>query len=65
MMREHLGEAEAGTAILKAVATVTAAGQCLPPDIGGTASTATMDTAIAEALASRGWRASTGWEKMR
>ena len=53
MMLEHLGHAEAGAAVLAAIEQVLAAGPGHAPltrDIGGTASTADLGQAIAEAL---------------
>ena len=54
MMLEHLGQPEAGAAVLAAIERVLAAGPGHAPltrDIGGTASTADLGRAIAEALA--------------
>ncbi|WP_423194880.1 MULTISPECIES: tartrate dehydrogenase [unclassified Cupriavidus] len=53
MMLEHLGHAEAGAAVLAAIEKVLAAGPGHAPltrDIGGTAGTADLGRAIAEAL---------------
>ncbi|CAG9169996.1 tartrate dehydrogenase [Cupriavidus pampae] len=53
MMLEHLGHPEAGAAVLAAIEKVLAAGPAHAPltrDIGGTASTADLGRAIAEAL---------------
>jgi tartrate dehydrogenase/decarboxylase / D-malate dehydrogenase len=53
MMLEHLGHAEAGGAILKAIERVLASGPRnapFTPDIGGTAKTADLGKAIAEAV---------------
>lgn len=53
MMLEHLGHADAGAAVLQAIEQVLAAGPGHAPltrDIGGTASTADLGQAIAEAL---------------
>jgi isocitrate/isopropylmalate dehydrogenase len=53
MMLEHLGYAEAGAAVLKAIEDVLAVGpQHAPftPDMGGTASTADLGKAIAAAI---------------
>ena len=50
MMLEHLGEEEAGAAILEAVGKALLAGRHLTPDLGGAASTQALGTAIAEAL---------------
>lgn len=54
MMLDHLGEGEAGAAILKAVGDALVAGQCLTPDLGGSGSTTAMGKAIAEAIPARG-----------
>jgi tartrate dehydrogenase/decarboxylase/D-malate dehydrogenase len=53
MMLEHLGHAEAGAAIVKAIEKVLdpASGAPKTPDIGGKASTDDLGRAIAEALA--------------
>ena len=54
MMLEHLGEREAGEAILRAIEGVLAAGPGaapFTPDIGGRAGTADLGQAIAEAIA--------------
>lgn len=50
MMLDHLGEAAASEAILAAIASVTAAGQSLTPDLGGSATTRTLGDAIVAAL---------------
>ena len=50
MMLDHLGQAEAGAAIVAAIEKVLAAGAPRTPDLGGRASTAELGTAIAEAL---------------
>ena len=52
MMLEHLGHADAGAAILKAIETVLdpASGAPKTPDIGGTARTADLGRAIVQAL---------------
>jgi len=54
MMLDHLGETEAGAAILEAIGSALMGGQCLTPDLGGSASTRTMGMAIAEAISSGG-----------
>jgi tartrate dehydrogenase/decarboxylase/D-malate dehydrogenase len=54
LMLEHLGHAEAGAAILRAIEQVLAAGSAQAPltaDIGGRAGTADLGVAIAEAVA--------------
>ncbi|MCU0949905.1 MAG: tartrate dehydrogenase [Burkholderiaceae bacterium] len=54
MMLEHLGHAEAGAAILRAIESVLAAGPAHAPltkDIGGSAGTADLGAAIAAAVA--------------
>ncbi len=50
MMLDHLGQAEAGAAIVAAIEKVLAAGAPRTPDLDGQASTAELGTAIAEAL---------------
>lgn len=47
MMLEHLGEAEAGAAIVAAIERLTCAGVTLTRDLGGTASTSDVGQAIA------------------
>ncbi len=51
MMLEHLGHAEAARAVEQAFERVIAAGEPLTPDLGGTASTADLGQAIADAVA--------------
>ena len=51
MMLDHLGESAAAAAIDRAVCDVLAAGEVLTPDLGGTATTAELGTAIAERAA--------------
>jgi tartrate dehydrogenase/decarboxylase / D-malate dehydrogenase len=51
MMLDHLGEVEAGRAVIRAIETVLASNKApLTPDLGGTASTTELGSAIAEAL---------------
>ncbi|MGR9091782.1 MAG: tartrate dehydrogenase [Gammaproteobacteria bacterium] len=53
MMLEHLGHSDAGAAVLTAIESVLAAGPAnapLTPDIGGTATTIELGTAIAAAI---------------
>ena len=50
MMLDYLGEAAAAKAIIAAMETVTAAGQVGTPDMGGSATTAQLADAVAEAL---------------
>ncbi len=50
MMLEHLGQADAGSAVEKAVAAVLRAGKALPPDLGGEASTGEVTAAVLDAL---------------
>jgi tartrate dehydrogenase/decarboxylase/D-malate dehydrogenase len=50
MMLEHLGETVAAQAIRAAVDEVLTAGAELTPDLGGTATTTRLGTAVAEAL---------------
>jgi tartrate dehydrogenase/decarboxylase/D-malate dehydrogenase len=47
MMLEHLGEREAGAAIVAAIERLTSAGTTLTRDLGGTASTSDVGQAIA------------------
>ncbi len=54
MMLEHLGHGEAARAVEAAIAQVVAEGRALTPDLGGTASTAELGQAIAEAVESTG-----------
>jgi tartrate dehydrogenase/decarboxylase/D-malate dehydrogenase len=51
MMLDHLGEAEAGAAVLKAIETTLVDKSLCTRDVGGTADTATAGMAIAAALA--------------
>jgi tartrate dehydrogenase/decarboxylase/D-malate dehydrogenase len=50
MMLEHLGAQEAADAIVSAIARVLASGENLTPDMGGTGTTTSLGTAIADAL---------------
>jgi tartrate dehydrogenase/decarboxylase / D-malate dehydrogenase len=50
LMLDHLGQPAAATTITGAIATVTAAGTTLTPDLGGTATTAQVGDAIVAAL---------------
>jgi tartrate dehydrogenase/decarboxylase/D-malate dehydrogenase len=50
MLLDHLGHADAGAAIVRAIETVLASGQPRTPDIGGKANTADVGKAIAAAL---------------
>src|SRR5947209_4875793 len=50
MMLDHLGAAEAAAAIVRAIERVLASGENLTPDMGGTASTTSLGTAIADAV---------------
>jgi isocitrate/isopropylmalate dehydrogenase len=52
MMLEHLGHGEAARAVEAAIAQVVAEDRALTPDLGGTASTAELGQAIAEAVES-------------
>jgi tartrate dehydrogenase/decarboxylase/D-malate dehydrogenase len=52
MMLDHLGEVEAGAAILKAIEATLVDKACCTRDVGGTADTATAGKAIADALTS-------------
>jgi tartrate dehydrogenase/decarboxylase/D-malate dehydrogenase len=51
MMLDHLGEVEAGAAILKAIETTLVDKTCCTRDVGGTANTCAAGKAIADALA--------------
>ncbi|MGW5515462.1 tartrate dehydrogenase [Nocardia africana] len=51
MMLDHLGESAAAAAVDRAVCDVLAAGEVLTPDLGGSATTAELGTAIAERAA--------------
>ena len=52
MMLDHLGQPEAGSAVVKAIETVLSEkGAPLTPDMGGTANTADLGKAIADAVA--------------
>ncbi|MBF5000250.1 tartrate dehydrogenase [Nocardia sp. BSTN01] len=51
MMLDHLGESAAAAAVDRAVCDVLAAGKARTPDLGGTATTADLGTAIAERAA--------------
>ncbi len=50
MMLEHLGEADAGAALLQAIERALASGQALTPDLGGNATTAQVTAAVCAAL---------------
>ena len=50
MMLDHLGAPEAAAAIVAAIERVLASGENLTPDMGGTGSTTSLGTAIAEAV---------------
>jgi tartrate dehydrogenase/decarboxylase/D-malate dehydrogenase len=51
MMLEHLGEPEAGAAVLHALESVLAAPErCLTPDLGGRATISELGRAIANAI---------------
>jgi tartrate dehydrogenase/decarboxylase/D-malate dehydrogenase len=50
MMLEHLGEAPAAQRLMRAVEAVTARGDVLTPDLGGTATTAQVTDAVIAAL---------------
>ncbi len=53
MMLEHLGEADAGAALLQAIERALASGQALTPDLGGNATTAQVTAAVCAALEGR------------
>ncbi len=50
LMLEHLGETAAADLLMAAIEAVTAQGRCLPPDLGGTATTREVTNAVCEAL---------------
>ena len=50
LMLEHLGETAAAGLLMAAIEAVTAQGRCLPPDLGGTATTLEVTNAVCEAL---------------
>jgi tartrate dehydrogenase/decarboxylase/D-malate dehydrogenase len=50
MMLEHLGEAEAGARLMKAIEQVTADPRFHTPDLGGEASTADVTEAVIDAI---------------
>jgi tartrate dehydrogenase/decarboxylase/D-malate dehydrogenase len=50
LMLEHLGAAEAATAVVAAIERVLASGENLTPDMGGTGSTTSLGIAIADAV---------------
>ncbi len=53
MMLDHLGEADAGAALLQAVERALASGQASTPDLGGNATTAQVTQAVCAALEGR------------
>ena len=50
MMLEHLGEKDSADRLMSAIETVTAAGDIMPADLGGTATTREMTDAVIKAL---------------
>ena len=50
MMLEHLGEADAGRRLMRAIEKVTGAGDVLPRDLGGNADTRAVTEAVCQAL---------------
>jgi len=50
MLLEHLGEKDAATRLMKAIERVTAAGDAMPADLGGTATTAEVTAAVCDAI---------------
>ncbi len=52
MMLEHLGEAQAAARLMRAIERVTADGACFTPDLGGTATTDAVTTAVCDAIRS-------------
>ena len=55
MMLEHLGELDAATRLMAAIARVTADPKCHTPDLGGTATTQSVTDALIAAIASGNW----------
>jgi tartrate dehydrogenase/decarboxylase/D-malate dehydrogenase len=51
MMLEHLGEPAAAQRLMRAIEAVTARGDMLTPDLGGSATTAQVTDAVIAALA--------------
>ena len=49
-MLRHLGHADAAQAVESAIEMVLAGGEAITPDLGGTANTAEVGKAIAEAI---------------
>ena len=50
LMLEHLGEREAAARLMEAIERLTAQGQPLTPDLGGSATTAQVTTAVCDFL---------------
>jgi tartrate dehydrogenase/decarboxylase / D-malate dehydrogenase len=50
MLLEHLGESGAATRLMRAIERVTAAGEAMPADLGGTATTADVTAAVCAAI---------------
>jgi tartrate dehydrogenase/decarboxylase/D-malate dehydrogenase len=50
MMLEHLGEKAAAARLMTAIERVTAAGDAMPADLGGTATTADVTAAVIAAI---------------
>ncbi|MHB8770566.1 MAG: tartrate dehydrogenase [Syntrophales bacterium] len=50
LMLEHLGESAAAGKLMAAIESVTASGRCLPPDLGGRATTREVTAAVCAAL---------------
>ncbi len=50
LMLEHLGETAAAAKLMAAIEEVTASGRCLPPDLGGRATTREVTAAVCAAL---------------
>jgi tartrate dehydrogenase/decarboxylase/D-malate dehydrogenase len=52
LMLEHMGETEAAARLMAAIESVTARGDCLTRDLGGTATTREVADAVCAALTS-------------
>lgn len=50
MMLDHLGEADAAKRLMRAIERVTAAGEAMPADLGGNATTAEVTAAVCDAI---------------
>lgn len=50
MLLEHIGEGDAAKRLMRAIERVTAAGEAMPADLGGTATTADVTAAVCDAI---------------